>query len=316
VIKGKNKLFLNQLRLPAVMMKLKADRYLFPAFPVPLHFSHPQTYGLIADMACYECPQTMKRRSALFFQKGYTHTVKVCRKVITISETSRDRIKYHYGGVGDDWIVIAPCAANRDAVRPEEEEIKRVREKYALPGTYWLCLCTLEPRKNLPMLLQAYRELRDSGEMLPPLVLAGRDGWKNRILHTEIDKLQEDDPENEEQVIYTKNLYVTGAVPEEDLPGLYAGAECFIFPSRYEGFGLPPLEAQSYGVRKILVSDIEVLRNVMGNTAFYFKNDPEDLKKVLLQLKIWQGCGENKMARNVERFSWEDSARKIWEAMQ
>ena len=113
-----------------------------------------------------------------------------------------------------------------------------------------------------------------------------------------------------------KSLYVMGAVPENDLPALYAGAECFLFPSKYEGFGLPPLEAQSYGVRKVVVSNIPVLREVMGNTAFYFENTTEDLKKALLQTRVWQGCGVNKIRRNLARFSWRRSAEAIWNEME
>ena len=320
VIRGENKLLVNQLRLPAVMKKLKADRYLFPAFPVPLRFRAPNTYGLIADLACFHCPETMKRSSVLFFRKGYDHTVKTGSKVITISEESRNNILSRYAyirhWVEKNDVILAPCAPDKRAGRPAEDVIDSVRAKYGLPEKYWLCLCTMEPRKNLPMLLQAYRELRQAGELLPPLVLAGREGWKNKKLREEIRRFGSEDMGSAEDILYMKSLYVMGAVPEEDLPALYAGAECFLFPSKYEGFGLPPLEAQSYGVRKVVVSNIPVLREVMGNTAFYFENTPEDLKKALLQARVWQGCGVNKIRRNLARFSWRRSAEAIWNEME
>ncbi|MBO6298341.1 MAG: glycosyltransferase family 4 protein [Lachnospiraceae bacterium] len=319
VIKGNNKLLVNQLRLPAVMKKLNADRYLFPAFPVPLRFRMPNTYGLIADLACFHCPETMKRSSVVFFRKGYAHTVKTCNKVITISQESRNNILFRYvyfrHWIEKEDVILAPCAPDQKAKRPANEVIDAVRAKYALPEKYWLCLCTMEPRKNLPMLLQAYRELRQAGELLPPLVLAGREGWKNKELHEEIRRFEAEDTGSAEDIVYLKSLHVLGALPEADLPALYAGAECFLFPSKYEGFGLPPLEAQSYGVRKVVVSDIPVLREVMGSTAFYFENTPAALKKALLQARVWQGCGENKIRRNLARFSWRRSAEEIWEAM-
>ena len=320
VIKGDNKLLVNQLRLPVVMKKLKADRYLFPAFPVPLRFHEPNTYGLIADLACFHCPETMKRSSVLFFRRGYDHTVKTSRKVITISQESRNNIlsKYVYfrHRIEKEDVILAPCAPDTKAGRPAEDVIDAVRAKYDLPERYWLCLCTMEPRKNLPMLLQAYRELRQAGELLPPLVLAGREGWKNKQLHEEIRRLEAEDTGSAEDILYMKSLYVMGAVPENDLPALYAGAECFLFPSKYEGFGLPPLEAQSYGVRKVVVSNIPVLREVMGNTAFYFENTTDDLKKALLQTRVWQGCGVNKIRRNLARFSWRRSAEAILNEME
>ncbi len=320
VIKGENKLLIHQLRLPVVMKQLKADRYLFPAFPVPLRFKEPHTYGLIADLACFQCPETMKRSSALFFRKGYDHTVKISRKVITISQESRNNILFRYAyfrhWVEKDDVILTPCAPDRKAARPSDEAIRTMREKYGLPEKYWLCLCTLEPRKNLPMLLQAYRELRQAGEMLPPLVLAGREGWKNRKLREEISRFDDEEQDSTEEVLFMKSLYVTGAVPEEDLPALYAGADCFLFPSKYEGFGLPPLEAQSYGVQKVVVSNIPVLREVMGNTAFYFENTPEELKKAMLQARVWQGCSEGRMQRNLARFSWKHSAEILWNEME
>ena len=140
--------------------------------------------------------------------------------------------------------------------------------------------------------------------------------WKNKKLHEEISRFESGETGSTEDILYMKSLYVMGVVPEEDLPALYAGAECFLLPSKYEGFGLPPLEAQSYGVRKIVVSDIPVLREVMGNTAFYFANTPEDLKKALLQARVWQGSSMNKIQRNLARFSWKRSAEAIWKEME
>lgn len=307
VVKGRNKLFLNQVRLPAVMTTFQADRYLFPAFPVPFFFRDRKTFGLIADMSFFDCPETMKQRSMWFFRLGAIHTAGVCKKVLTISHFSEGRIRKILG-LSKEHILCAPCAADPNATIPGEEEIRRLRAKYQLPEKYWLTLCTLEPRKNLSMLVRAYRELTEEGVQLPHLVLAGREGWKNRGLNREMKKTDRSDP---------GLLHRIGEVPDGDLPALYAGADCFLFPSNYEGFGMPPLEAQNYGVRKVVVSDIPALKEVMGDTAFYFRNnDLRSLKQALLQAGIWKGCKEEKMRRNVARFSWYESARKIWEEMQ
>ncbi|MBR1470266.1 MAG: glycosyltransferase family 4 protein [Lachnospiraceae bacterium] len=303
VVHGENKLVTNQLRLPAVMYRIHADRYLFPAFPVPLLFKHPQTYGLIADTACFDCPETMKQRAVAFFGAGLLHTAAVCRKVITISEFSRIRIEKRLG-VEAERIIYAPCAAEI-AQMPTEQEKLELRRRAGLPEQYWLCLCTLEPRKNLTLLLRAYRELLEEGVRMPALVLAGRDGWKNRKLYREVRR------------IAPEQLYLLGEVEEKDLAPLYAGADCFLFPSRYEGFGMPPLEAQSYGVRKVVVSDAGALRETMGRTAFYFKNrDLRSLKQALMQASVWKGCSSIAMEKNLQRFSWKRSARLLWEGME
>lgn len=295
-IKGRNKLIANQFTLPLTMRRIEADAYLFPAFPVPLLFNKKNTYGMIADLGCYDVPQTMKKKQVLFFKEGNKHTAKVCKKVITVSNFSKGRIEELLPAAKDKVMLVYDGINRPDPESYTPERILQVKEKYSLPEEYLLSLSTIEPRKNLKLLIEAYMEM---GMKLPSLVLAGRRGW-----------LMEDDIA---MAVESGRIIFTGFVDDEDLPALYAGSQAFVFPSLYEGFGMPPLEAQACGVRKVLSSDAPALKEVLGDTAMYFKNNDKDsLKSALTRLSDYEGATKEDIDSNLSHFTWEKSAEILW----
>ena len=342
-IKGKNKLIANQFTLPLTMRRIEADKYIFPAFPVPILFNKKDTYGMIADLGCVDVPQTMKKKQVVFFRECNKHTAKVSKKVLTISEFSSGRIQ-EILKTPEEKILNLYVGINHPAPETHtEERIAQVKQKYNLPDKYLLSLSTIEPRKNLKLLIEAYMEIKSrepdreqevffdeeaAGESsvngdaaqvaetgdaindnketsfsLPPLVLAGRRGW-----------LMEDDIA---MAVESGRIIFTGFVDDDDLPGLYAGAEAFVFPSLYEGFGMPPLEAQACGVRKVLSSDAPALKEVLGDTAMYFKNnDKQSLKNALNSLSEYEGADPVAIEANLDRFTWQKSAAVLWEELK
>lgn len=301
-IKGRNKLLANQITLPLTMRRIKADVYIFPAFPVPILFKKPGTYGMIADLGCYDVPQTMKKKQVVFFRECNKHTAKVSKKVLTISEFSSGRIQEILKTPAEKILDLYVGINHPASESYTKERIAQVKQKYKLPDKYLLSLSTIEPRKNLRLLIQAYMEINSSAAPLPPLVLAGRRGW-----------LMEDDIA---MAVESGRIIFTGFVDDDDLPGLYAGAEAFVFPSLYEGFGMPPLEAQAAGVRKVLSSDAPALKEVLGDTAMYFKNnDKQSLKNALSRLNDYEGAEAADIAANLDRFTWEKSAAALWEEL-
>lgn len=300
-IRGKNKLLANQLTLPLTMARIPADVYIFPAFPVPLLFRKKPCYGMIADLGCYDCPACMTLKQRLFFRAGARHSAHVCKKLLTNSGFTSGRAEsiLHVGKGRLLRLYCGIAAPPKEAVT--QERIADVKKKYTLPERYWLSLCTLEPRKNLKLLITARHELTEEGVSLPPLVLAGRKGWLTDDLFGREDK----------------DLIFPGFIEERDLPALYAGAESFIFPSLYEGFGMPPLEAQACGQRRVLVSDIPALKEVLGDTAFWFKNnDRASLKEALLALTEQKETEEEAVRKNLARFCWEESAKLLWKELE
>jgi glycosyltransferase involved in cell wall biosynthesis len=172
--------------------------------------------------------------------------------VVTISEHSRREIA-QWAGIPQERIVLAPPAAG---MRREGDaaHLQAVRERYRLPERFILYLGTMEPGKNLPFLVRAYGRLkRARPETEQHLVLAGAQGWGTGALEAEIVKSD------------AGGFHAIGFVDEEDIAALYTLADVFVYPSLYEGFGLPPLEAMACGT-PVIVSNVSALPEVVGRS--------------------------------------------------
>lgn len=318
VYKGQNKLLFAQVFLPFHLYGIRADVFLFLAFQGPLLFWHRGIYNMVHDLTCWDCPETMKKHMEWYFKLSIMQALFVSKGIFVNSKFTRDRVidKFHYK---KNKITVAYCGISKvfmdyakssfgkaDAEQKEMEEWLRnrsldVRHKYHLPEQYLLCLATLEPRKNLPFLVEAYVELLEEGSVEVPLVLAGRKGWK---MDEFLERIETE---------YRQKIIVTGFIEDEDLPYVYHMADCFIFPSIYEGFGMPPLEAMAVGTMTIS-SNAASLPEVLGNAAAYFDPyDKEGLKERMRQ-GIRQQCNDvtvEEIHRRVRMFQWRRSAGKV-----
>ncbi len=153
-------------------------------------------------------------------------------------------------------VTVYPAVA--DAFRPQSmEAVAACLKRHAIAPPYILSVATREPRKNTALLLEAFLALKKQGR-LPgySLILAGGKGWRAKALGERLDEAHDND------------VIAMGYVTDEDLPCLYAGAELFVFPSKYEGFGMPVAEARACGTR-VLTSDLPELREAGGDDAVY-----------------------------------------------
>ena len=171
-----NKLLFNQVRLPYALHKVKADWYLFLAFPTPILSFRRNMVETIHDITAWDCPETMNGMSKWYFKLSHLIAIRKCKAIITISDFSRGRIntvlKYPQEKI---WLIY--CGIDQNRFKTTVEQTEKVKNKYHLPSKYILSLSTLEPRKNLPLLIHAYGELISENHDLPYLVLAGRKGW-------------------------------------------------------------------------------------------------------------------------------------------
>ena len=296
---GLGKLVFSQLLLPARLRKLDADLNVFLAFPSPLLFFGP-SISTIHDLSCWDCPETMTGKSRLLWRALDKKAASSEYGVLTISEFSRSRIVDHYR-LPKEKVSVVYCGIDYEKFNVgliTENELIRVRAKYHLPQTFLLSLSTIEPRKNLAALINAWVSLSVDTVISDDLVLAGRKGWKTEAILQSIPESLHD------------RVHFTGFVDDDDLPALYTLADLFVFPSIYEGFGLPPIEAVSCGAR-VLCSDIPCHKEICGDSAFYFSlSDPNSLADSIKKLLIDNpGCQSRKTT--VRSFDWPSESRKL-----
>lgn len=272
IIHGNNRLVFNQLILPYELYKINADKYLFLAFPSPIIFRKKGIINTIHDLTCWDYPETMKKSSKIYFQKSITNAIKVSEKIITVSKFSKKRIEEKFGNKN---VYIVYNGVSDVFIKSFNEKKKLENDifvRYNLPKKYIMCLCTLEPRKNIKLLVDAYIELRKENKITLNLVLVGRKGWKvENLLNTIQEK-------------YRKGIVVTGFVDDNDLPQIYKNAEMFIFPSLYEGFGIPVIEAMFMNIPVICSNTSALPEVICCNKLLFENNNKSDLKDKILSL--------------------------------
>jgi glycosyltransferase involved in cell wall biosynthesis len=185
---------------------------------------------------------------------------------------------------------------------PDPIRAAAVRQRYGLPDSYILYVGTIQPRKNLDMLIEAYARLRGEGTTTKKLVIAGRKGWLFKTLFARISALG-----LEQDVIFT------GFVLDEELPHLYDGACLFVYLSLFEGFGLPPLEAMARGI-PVVTSDTTSLPEVVGEAGIMVSPRSldgvvEGMRHVLTDADLAEKLRQAGRVR-ARQFSWERTARE------
>jgi glycosyltransferase involved in cell wall biosynthesis len=257
----------------------------------------------IHDLAFEHLPETFNRRSWLQMRLTVRMTVRRAAHIITVSEYSRRDISATYG-IAPRRITVTPEAAgpNFSPVN-NETELKRIRESYGIQENYILSLCSIQPRKNLVRLIEAYSCLRRGrpGFKLPQLVLAGKRGW-----------LDSETFRAAERNALGNDLLFTGYVAERDLPGLYSGAVCFVYPSYFEGFGLPVVEAMQCGV-PVIAGNRTSLPEVAGEAGVLFDPfDTQALVKALTQViedSEYRAVLRSKGLERARNFNWKTTAQ-------
>lgn len=296
------------LTLSAALRRRRVDvlhvQYTAPPFaPCPV-------VATIHDLSFEHLPETFNRRSRAQLQLTVRHTARRAKQILTLSEFSRNDIIKTYN-IEPERVFVTPAAAPPDfAPVTDSTELQRIRTTYGIEREYILSLGSIQPRKNLVRLIQAYSSLRRlrSDLKLPQLVLAGKRGW----LEQEIFRAA---GENE----LSRDILFTGYVADKDLPGLYSGALCFAYPSYFEGFGLPIVEAMQCGA-PVISGNRTSLPEVVGDAGILF--DPFSETEIALALaKVIEDSGyrDELRVKGIERaraFSWQKTARLTLQAYE
>jgi glycosyltransferase involved in cell wall biosynthesis len=268
-----------------------------PFLPCPVVVS-------IHDLSFEHLPQTFKWRSRKQLRITVRRSVREASQVIALSAHARQDIIDTYK-VSPERVTAIPLAA-ADHFKPikNEAELQRVKETYGIDGDYILTVGAIQPRKNLARLVAAYSRLRRAKPEgnLPKLVLAGKCAWLYDETLRAIAELE-----------LKESVILTGYVPEKDLPALYSGALCFVYPSYFEGFGLPPLEAMQCGA-PVIVGNQTSLPEVVGDAGVLV--DPFDvdalaaaITSVISNSNLRTELGVKGQAR-AKLFEWRETARQ------
>lgn len=258
---------------------------------------------IVHDMAYKAYPETVNERTRKWLELTLEGSCRRADAIITVSEFSKREIM-KYLGVEADKITVMPNGVNLELFHNgyTDEDIDRVKQQFHIQDDYFLYLGTLEPRKNIERIIQAYYYLleeKDAKEV-PELVLAGGKGWLYDSIFELVHKLN-----MEKKVIFT------GYVEERDVPVLMQGARAFLFPSLYEGFGMPPLEAMACQT-PVITSNTSSLPEVVGEAGilvdpFEVNEIKEAMKRLAEDVALAEELGRLGLERS-KGYTWEHSA--------
>lgn len=279
----------------------RVDVLFSPGFTAP---AHPRYASVVTvpDMQHVDLPDNFGSVDRTIFLRLLARSVRSAAQIITLSEHAKRRIVAHYH-VPPDRVTVTYLAASPTYFAPvSPDAIARVRQAYGLHAPYILSVATLLQHKNLDILIDAFLGLRQEHGWDGQLALTGLPGNAMGALQQRIDTLG-----------LAGQIIVTGYVPDGDLPALYQGAEVFVLPSRYEGFGIPVLEAMASGT-PVITTTATSLPEVAGDAALLF--DPDDcgaLVAGLARVLDDEGMRQNLVGRGRERaqlFTWRKSAER------
>jgi glycosyltransferase involved in cell wall biosynthesis len=291
-----------QFILPFLVKKHKIEMLHSVAFSCPV-IKLCKYVLTIHDLAYRVFPETVRKSRRVYYSVMFPLFASIADKIITVSEnTKNDVIRcFHVPGDRIDTVLLGVSGHFR---QEDDSDARAVLSSLGITGEYLLYVGSLEPRKNLVRLLQAFELIRK--EVKISLVIVGPKGWMYDGIFSSTAVIEHKD-----------DIIFAGHVEDQVLPKLYSQAKAFVFPSLYEGFGLPALEAMACGA-PLIASGTSSLREVCGDAAIYV--DPFDVKNIFenifMLVKNDQRRAElrEKGLERSRQFSWEKTARMTLEA--
>lgn len=291
---------LEQLTLPIEVSLSKIDVFHSPDFIPPFHGSF-RSVITIHDLVFMLYPHFLTKDAARYYGQ-IDQAVKRSDAIIAVSQaTKRDIVRLL--GVPENRITVIYEAASPYFRFIDNPEIKhRLQGRFGIHGEFVLFVSTIEPRKNIPTLLRAFRRFLDAYGLEVQLVLAGEKGW----LHEQVFALVA-------ELGLTKDVLFLGRVSAEELLWLYNAAQVLVAPSIYEGFGLTPLEAMACGT-PVVVSNVSSLPEIVSDAGLLVDpSDPEELSVAIWRVLTDSELRETLIAKGFKRtalFSWDSTAQQ------
>lgn len=288
------------------VVKQKANVFFSPDGFIPLGMGIPKV-SMVHDVAYLRYPEHLQPRIRLFYNKWMPRYLAYTDHIITVSEFSKSEIIAGYNIPADKISVVYNGIT--DAYKPVSEEQKKItKDRYTNGRPYFVYLGAIHPRKNILTLVKAFEQFKSSHPSDHQLVLAGRASWHTEEVFKAIDESKWKDA-----------IHLPGYIATADATSLVASAEVMIYPSLYEGFGLPLVEAMACGV-PVICSNVSSLPEVAGNAALLF--EPHDVGQIAHHMKsLAEGESLRKelIALGHERskyFSWDKAAAQVYEILE
>ena len=285
-----------QLALPGRLKKDGIDLFHGLFYRLPMRLPVPGVLT-VHDLSGYLYPELHAGKTHMV-NLMYPFFVKKASRIIAVSEFTAKELRVNFPDSSEKIVVIHEAAPPEYAPVKDMSVLERIREKYSLPDRFFLFLGTLEPRKNLTGLLDAFYNVADS---IPhSLVISGSTGWKTQAI---FEKLQEG--------VSGGKVFLTGHVDRKDVQALLSMAEFFAYPSLYEGFGLPVLESMACGT-PVITSSVSSMPEIAGNAALLVDPLSKDSIATAIRTMALDGSkreefSEKGLARASE-FSWRRAA--------
>jgi glycosyltransferase involved in cell wall biosynthesis len=261
-----------------------------------------QTSATVFDLSCWITPENHTPENIAATRRYGEKILKACDGLIAISaHTRRDTIEIL--GIPEDRIRVIYPGVAEPFFEVTREQAAQTQIKYGLFAPYLLFVGCIEPRKNVPALIQAYRRLPELLRRDVQLVIAGPFGWASESVRKMLTEA-------------SKSVRYLGYVPEQDLPGLFRGASALVYPSQYEGFGFPAAQAMAAGV-PVIASDCSCLPEVVGGGGLFVPPRSVDalsdaMERVLTQTELAQALSASGKLRAAE-FHWSRCAAQSLE---
>lgn len=279
--------------------------YLATYYPIP-QWVHQQ--GLTATLIVHDLipiahPEWFPTDANKHTLESIVYSVTERDRVVCVSESTRQDLLAYRTDLRPKQVTVAHLAG-AEVFKPTPLS-ETLRQRLGINSEYILSVCTLEPRKNLQLVVRAYEHLLQNNvdTKLPQLVLVGAIGWKTGELIDQINMLN---------APYPNQVIITGYIEDEELAQLYTGASMFVYPSLYEGFGLPPLEAMQCG-SPVITSNVSSLPEVVGMAGITI--NPTDVNMLVSAMEQIRHDGRDKYAQqSLERsgeFSWREMAQQV-----
>ena len=293
------------LCLAAELHRRPPDLFFTPAHVIPFSYFGPSV-ATIHDLGYHHFPEAHPWRQLAYLRWSTRHNGRRARRVVADSEATKQDLIQLDGISADKIDVIYPGVDPTLQPVTDEDVVTAVLRKHNITPPYLLFLSTLQPRKNLERLIQAY-----AASNLPhQLVLAGKPGWLSDPILAEIANLQSP---------ISQKIVLTGFVDETDKAALLSGATAVLYPSLYEGFGFPVLEAQACGTA-VLTATTSSLPEVAGDAALLV--DPLETAAItqgmqtLVHDETLRQTLVQKGLENVKRFNWEETAVQLLQTLE